>query len=324
MQLSHMRTCDSFRTWAGGFAAALFLVGCGSDDGGAPTPRAFALSFAAVADGKHIGCEDRVEGLGSDGGNSVGVSDLRFYVSNLKLWNDAKLEIPVTLDENDFQYSSKAGQVSLVDLTGNSEGSCAGNAIAFAEGTKRTNEVITGTAVIEQVKSISFDVGVPQAVMQDVIATHTPEGAPSPLAEMQWTWATAYRHFVMNFTVSDARGTTGDGYAHVGSRDCGPADGLALEDRDRCDFVNTPQVSLEAFDLEKDVVTLDLRALLADLGFIAPIYDSETFEVIGEGPGVACHSSPEQPDCLKLFEHFGLDMAAGTAKASSNAVFGAE
>ena len=307
-----------------GLSTATLLTGCGSDEAEPPKQRAFALSFAAVANGKHIGCRDTVEGLGPDGADSIGLSDLRFYVSNVKLWDASDKEVPMTLDENDFQYSSKAGQVSLVDLTSNTKGSCAGNAIAFAEGTKRTNDSVTGTTVVESVKRVSFDLGVPQAVMQEVIANHTPEGAPSPLAEMQWTWATGYRHFVMNFAVTDVDGKTGDGYAHIGSRDCGPADGLALEDRERCDFVNTAQVSLDTFDIDKNVVTLDVPAALAGLDFISPVYNLDTFEVIGEGPGVECHSSPEQPDCPTLFDHFGLDIGSGKARASRNVVFGVE
>jgi uncharacterized repeat protein (TIGR04052 family) len=307
-----------------GLLATLLLAGCGSDAAEAPTPRAFELGFAATADGKHVGCNDGISGLGPSGADTVGVSDLRFYVSNLKLWDDKQQQVALTLDENDFQYASKAGQVSLVDLTSNTEGSCAGNAIAFAEGTKRTNTAITGKTVVEQVKSVSFDVGVPQAVMQDVIANHTAEGAPSPLAEMQWTWATGYRHFVLNFAVTDGDGATGDGYAHLGSRNCGPADGLALDDRERCEFINTPQVKLDHVDLDKNVVTLDIPKVLAGLDFISPVYDLDTFEVIGEGPGVECHSSPMQPDCPTLFEHFGLDIATGEAKASQDVVFGVE
>ncbi|HVY31942.1 MAG TPA: MbnP family copper-binding protein [Polyangiaceae bacterium] len=320
-----MPTRLSFTALILGLSIAALVTGCGNDDDAkAPKPRGFALSFAAVADGKHIGCEDTVEGLGPDGNDSIGLSDLRFYVSNLELWDAAGSEVAFTLDENDFQYDSEAGQVSLIDLTSNTKGSCAGNAIAFAEGTKRTNDSVTGTTVVENVKSVSFDLGVPQAVMKDVIAEHTPEGAPSPLAEMQWTWATGYRHFVMNFAVTDADGKTGDGYVHIGSRDCGPADGLALKDRERCDFVNTPRVSLAAFDLDKNVVTLDVPAALAGLDFVSPVYDLTTFEVIGEGPGVECHSSPDQPDCPTLFDHFGLDIDSGKAKASRNVVFGVE
>jgi uncharacterized repeat protein (TIGR04052 family) len=305
-------------------AAGVWLSGCGADPEEAPKPSNFALSFAAVADGKHVGCEDRIDGFGPTGADAIGISDLRFYVSNLKLWDASQHGVAVTLDENEFQYASNAGKVSLIDLTSNTEGSCAGNAISFAEGTKRTNDSITGRTLVEKVNGISFDVGVPQAVMRQVIADHTPEGAPSPLAELQWSWATGYRHFVLNFTVTDTDGQTGGGYAHVGSRDCGPADGLALEDRDRCDFVNTPQVQLGQFALGKNTVTLDLRKLLSELDFVSPIYDQATFEVLGEGPGVECHSSPTQPDCLALFDHFGLDMASGEANPSHDVVFGVE
>lgn len=310
--------------WAWGALMVVGLTGCGDNDPEPAKPSAFALSFAAVDGERHVGCKDEVAGLGTDGRDAIGVSDLRFFVSNFRLWDAERGEVPLTLDENDFQYASDAGQVSLVDLTSNTDGSCAGTAIAFAEGTKRTNDSITGSAVVEKVAGISFDVGVPQAVMRDVIASSTPEGAPSPLAELQWTWASGYRHFVLNFSVADTDGDTGDGYAHIGSRDCGPAEGLALEDRPRCGFVNNPRVELSGFDLRTNVVTIDVRKALEGLSFVAPIYDQETFEVLGEGPGVECHSSPMQPDCPTLFEHFGLDIETGDADAASNVVFGVE
>ena len=66
---------------------------------------------------------------------------------------------------------------------------------------------------------------------------------------------------------------------------------------------------------------LDIPALLASLDFISPIYDPETFEPIGEGPGVECHSSPMQPDCETIFTNVGLDMASGSASATANTVF---
>jgi len=304
---------------------ALSLSACSGDAEPEPAkPSPFALTFAAVADGQHVGCEDEITRLGPNAAHAIGIADLRMYVSNLELWDAARRPVPLTLDEDQFQYQSDAGQVSLVDLTSNSDGSCKTNAISFAEGTKRTHEAITGETLVDQVAAVSFDVGVPQAVMKSVIADHTPEGAPSPLAELQWTWATGYRHFVFNFAVRDGAGEAGEGYAHVGSRDCGPAEGLALEDRKRCGFVNTPRVELGSFDLRTNVVTLDLAKLLDGIDFVSPVYDQETFEIIGEGPGVECHSSPLQPDCPTLFEHLGLDLDSGDADASKNVVFGKE
>lgn len=296
---------------------------CSDGDETAQEPRAFALTFQAT-DGKNpVGCEDELTGVGLDEAHAVGLSDLRFYVSNLVFADARGKAIELGLDENDFQYTSGQGSVALIDLTGNDSGSCAGNAIAFSEGTARTNDAVTGTTLVDEVASVSFDVGVPQALMREVIASHSAEGAPSPLNEMQWTWATGYRHFVMNFTVATGD-DAGEGYLHVGSRDCGPEDGLALEDRDECGFVNTPKVALEGFRLEQDVVAIDVRRLLAGIDFVSPIYDPETFEILGEGPGVECHSSPTQPDCVALFPSFGLDMEDGTADASRDEVFGKE
>ncbi|APR74729.1 Hypothetical protein A7982_00075 [Minicystis rosea] len=274
-----------------------------------------------TANGNEVGCTDTLTGLGPEGKHSIGLSDLRFYVSNIRFTDADGQSVALTLDRNDFQYTSGAGSVALVDLTGNAEGTCGDSGVAFAEGTARTNTVITGKTVVEHVASVAFDIGVPQAVMKETIANNTLEGAPSPLNEMYWSWATGYRHFVMNFTVDDGNGHAGDGYVHIGSRDCGPADGLALEDRASCDFVNTPAVLLSTFDLATDTVRVELPPLLGGLDFISPIYDTTTFEVIGEGTGVECHSSPMQPDCPSIFSRFGLDMPTGRADAKANELF---
>ncbi|MGV3621193.1 MAG: MbnP family copper-binding protein [Archangium sp.] len=292
----------------------LALAGC------APEPQAFSLNFAAVSDGVKVGCIDSLAGLGTGGNAKVGINDLRFYVSNVKLLDAAGKEVEVTLDEDAFQYSSAAGQVSLIDLTGNTDGTCAGSTLGFSEGTARTHTAITGKTVVSEVKSISFDVGVPQPLMKKVIADNTLEGAPSPLAEMHWSWAGGYRHFVFNFAVTDGANASGEGYLHIGSNDCAAMGNKALEDRDVCGLVNTPKVALSSFDLTKDTVGIDLARALQGLDFISPVYDAN-FNVIGQGPGVECHSSASQEDCPTIFSSFGTDIAAGTSTASSNAVF---
>jgi uncharacterized repeat protein (TIGR04052 family) len=301
-------------------ALAALAVACGGDDTTAAVPVPFALRFAATDDDAPVSCTTSLAGLGPDGVDSVGLSDLRFYISRLALLDDEGVPLETTLDADEFQYESGAGSVSLVDLTGNTEGTCADNAIAGAEGTARTHEAITGTVLGGPVARVTFDVGVPQDLMRETIANNTPEGAPSPLNEMYWNWASGYRHFVMNFTVSDPAGA-GEGYLHVGSRNCGPDDGLALEDRAACEFINTPAVSLAVADLALDAVVVDVRRLLEGVDFVAPIYDTTTFDVIGEGPGVECHSSPMQPDCANVFANLGLDMASGEASADGNGVF---
>lgn len=280
----------------------------------------FEIKFAAEAAGKPVSCGVPVTGFGPTGAHAIGVSDLRFYIGNLVLFGEDGLPLQAELDDNELQYSSAAGSVSLIDLTGNTAGSCAG----AAEGTARTNEHIVGTASGE-VHSISFEVGVPAAIMKETIATNTPEGAPSPLAEMYWSWASGYRHLVLNFTVQAPANQAGEGNVHIGSRDCGAEGKRALEDRDACGRAYTPRVALPHFHPESSTVVLDVGTLLSGLDFISPVYDPVTFEPIGEGPGVECHSAPEgQPDCLAIFNKLGLDQTSGSADALSNRVFSAK
>jgi uncharacterized repeat protein (TIGR04052 family) len=287
-----------------------------------PAPTAFSLPFAAVLDGVDVGCGDALTGLGPDGTHGAGINDLRFYVSNVVFRDAAGDEVPVTFDEDDFQYTGATGWVALIDLTGNTDGDCDAASISFSEGTARTHTAITGTTRVDLVASVSFDVGIPQPLMQEVIAENTVEGAPSPLAEMYWSWASGYRHFVFNLTTTDGE-TDGEGYLHIGSRGCAGDGELALETKDACDYVNTPAVALDDFDLTTDTVTVDLGQLFEGLDFISPLYDPVTYDVIGEAVGVECHSGPSQPDCDTLFSNFGVDFATGTADPSANLVFGA-
>ncbi len=313
----------------------LCLSACGGGDSSGTnvetpsinTPEAFSLNFKLMSGDMDVNCDNMISGFGSEGNVSVGINDLRFFVSNLQMFNDNDERLPVELDTNEFQYNSDGGSAALIDLTSNASGSCTGEAIAFGEGTARVNTVVTGTVSDGRVTRISFDVGVPQAVMKDVIATNTVEDAPSPLGELYWSWASGYRHFVANFAVMDGVGTMGEGYLHIGSRGCGGDGVLALENRDACDFINTPHVSLDNFDLNTDVVVIDLEKALAGLSFVAPVYSAEPpYEIIGEGPGVSCHSAPpeSQADCGPIFSSFGIDVETGAADETENTVFGTE
>lgn len=299
------------------------LGGCGSKSDSSSSAEAFELRFAPVVDGKVVGCNDELSGFGASASDTIGINDLRFYVSNIRFLDKDGKEVVTTLDQNEFQYASPEGGVSLVDLTGNTEGTCSAAAFASSEGTARTHTAVTGTTFPRIVASVAFDVGVPQAVMKKNIATNTAEGSPSPLNEMYWNWNSGYRHFVFNFTVKDTKDAKGSGFVHIGSRDCAPGGeaSKALEDRDSCTYVNTPAVTMAAFDLATNSIGLDLRKLAAGLDFVSPVYDPKTYEVIGEGPGVECHSSPSQPDCSVIFGSFGLDMTTGKADAGADLVF---
>ena len=215
-------------------ALTLSLGACESDDSDASAQamEPFALQFSALLDGQPVGCGPQLGGFGPGAGDLVGITDLRFYISNLRFFDAQGQSVALELDVNEFQLSSPAGTVALVDLTGTTQGTCASTGEAAAESTPRSNLSIRGRTDISAVARIAFDVGVPQPLMKQTIATNSPESAPSPLGEMMWNWNSGYRHFVFNFSVADQSGAQGVGHVHVGSRDCGPKDGLALSDRE--------------------------------------------------------------------------------------------
>lgn len=155
--------------------SASILGGCfEGSSGSAATP--FELRFAATANGKEVGCTDKISGVGPAGHHHIGLRDLRFYVSNVRLLDAGGNPVPFTLDENEFQYKGDAGSVALINLSGNTEGTCAGAAIAVPEGTARTHRAITGTTLTKNVASVTFDLGVPQPLMKATIAKNTTEG----------------------------------------------------------------------------------------------------------------------------------------------------
>lgn len=310
-------------------AAAVFALSACSDsseteieDTQQMTP--FSLNFAAQNGDQPVTCDSILSGFGSEGHYSVSVSDLRFYVSNIQLFNlDGEL-ISATYTDNDFQLNHEAGFVGLIDLTSNSDGACQDDAIAYSEGTARTNNVISGEMIDTGLTKITFDIGVPQAVMKSVISATSAEDAPSPLNEMYWSWASGYRHFVMNFAIENMAGTTGEGYIHIGSRGCGDDAILALENKDSCDLVNTPKVELNNIDINNQTVTLDLSKVLQNLAFKAEMSgghgNHSSNEMIMNAPSVTCHSASveAQPDCGPIFANFGLNTEDGSAASAAN------
>jgi hypothetical protein len=165
--------------------------------------------------------------------------------------------------------------------------------------------------------------------MQEVIAQNTLEGAPSPLGEMYWSWASGYRHLVMNISTAHSDGSTGSGNVHVGSRGCTGGDGEnALETVEACEFINTAKVALSGMNAQS-VIDLDVRALVADVDFLTTVLDENREPVLDESgavqtqSGVACHSAPVmmQPHCGPVFGNLGLNPENGAAAADGNSVF---
>ena len=320
----------------------LILAACSDDDMGdmangnamnelpVGQDQPFELRFAAVHGDMPVTCGQAIENLGIGGQSSMQVGDLRFYVSDVELLDANGQAIAHTLDTNEFQYRSDDGEVALIDLTDTSTGACAGDGLNFVEGTERVNATISGLATDAAIESVRFSVGLPQPLMKAVIAENTLEGAPSPMNEMYWSWASGYRHFVMNISTAHSDGSIGSGNVHVGSRGCtGEGEGEnALETIDQCRSVNTPKVELSGLQADS-VIAVDVASVVADVDFLNNVTDENREPVLDETgaivtqSGVACHSAPVmmQPDCGPVFANMGLNPEDGTADAASNIVF---
>jgi uncharacterized repeat protein (TIGR04052 family) len=286
----------------------LITSGCGGGGGSDSKDSPIELKFSAISNGAAVGCDNQITGLGPNEQTSIGISDLRFYISNVRFYDDSGNELSSELDFNEYQYRDSVGDVALIDLTSNSSGSCTNTAISFSEGTARTNSSVKAFVSESEIAEVSFDVGIPQRLMKQVIANYTAEDAPSPLGELYWSWASGYRHFLLNFVV-DNSGQFGEGYVHLGSRDCGGNGAQALSDREECGYINAPNVRLRNFNPRTQTIGVNINEILKNV-----VFDSSQ---------VACHSAPvdSQPDCSPVFSNFGLDPNTGRANSELNRVF---
>lgn len=301
---------------------------------------AFTLNFAAEAGQMEVSCLDTYPGYGEDADTALMFGDIRFFVSDLTFYDAQGDRIPVTLDATPFQYQDENGEVSLVDILGTTGGVCE----EVAEATARTNSRITGTIESGRVVDrVEFDVGVPPAMMQAMVAAGPVEDAPSPLSELNWSWAGGYRYLAVNFAAMNPVHTAQvpNSAFHVGSTDCGgnlAAGKLALSDRDTCGFPNIARVALDAFNPDTDTVTLDMDALFSGIqnpDLVKDVWEQHGGDetvcvdarrnggwcVVGQSFGLQCHSGQAQTACGSLFPSLGLTLATGAADASQNSAF---
>jgi uncharacterized repeat protein (TIGR04052 family) len=260
------------------------------------------LRFAAVAGATPVACGHLIEGLGKTG-QAAQLADLRFYVSDVHLVRRDGHAVQVKLQsDRRYQVTAKGHGVTLIDLE-NGVSAC-------SAGTPGTNVLVRGTVPRGRYVGVRFTVGVPFALDHtDVVSAP----APLNLAGMAWSWQSG-RKFA-KIEVADPGGATGTWanhafLVHLGSTGCtgNPVTGQAV----RCSAPNLPAVSLRQFDTDRQVVAVDLKALLAGVDVTVNQADE---------PG--CMSGPTNPDCGPVFGAFGLDWrpdGSGTGRPTGKQV----
>lgn len=300
---------------------ALALTGCGPANN---TDGNITLQFALNVGDKAAACGESYDGVGA-AGTTIAFTDLRFYVSNIRLVSADGQEVPLDLTQDGvWQYQN----VALLDFEDGSGGCSEG-------GNTATNSVVKGTVPAGRYTAVAFDLGVPFALNHaDVTA------APSPLniQALWWNWQGGYKFLRvdlqtgapgamaaptmdmsapaptmdMSATAPASSGEMAHGnmvapsawFIHLGSTGCQSSDRNAPPAA-ACSNPNLISPRLEGFDPAKSVIVADLAGLLK-----AVPLDQNT----PEPPG--CMSGPQDPDCPLLFTGLGLDLATGGAAGS--------
>ena len=250
--------------------------------------------------------------------------DIRFYISNVLLWDAAGNAVPLVMAEDAFQSKN----VALMDFGRNIAGAGLPASCNAPAHTAITGMVVPGTYV-----GISYTLGVPvrsadlttklnhsarSTAEKAAAAASAPTAAfaaPIPPLDtvtqpgMSWGWQSGRKFTKIEFAPTTAAksfnatkgvaGTSALFNVHLGSS--GSCTGNPVFGNDTaCTMPNRLGVKMAAFNTATDTVKLDLAALFGGSDL--------TYEG-GGSPG--CMSGTTDPECGPIFKALGLGFAAG-------------
>ena len=222
---------------------------------------AVQLKFASTWNGAAINCDSAPTSL----------TDLRFFVSNVKLVDTAGREHALTMSDNPPWQQQ---DVALIDLE-DGNGACLNGS---ADMTSTLSGTIESNAVIQ---GLRFTVGVPFELNH---ANPLLAAAPLDQAAMHWHWRSGYK-----FMRAGVANATDGFWMHLGSTACAGT----VQNITSCAAPNRVDVVLDDFSPLSDVIEVDLSALFAKVDF--------TDGVPGD-----CSSGPAEDACMAPFSALAL------------------
>lgn len=243
---------------------AVTSAGCSAPQQSVEIP--FELHFG----GQRMSCD----GHGAD----FSLTDLRFYVHDVRLVTADGRESVVTLAEDPLWQNS---EVALLDFeTGD---------FGCTNGTEQVNDVIRGYALsAAEYAGLKFRLGVPEHLNH---ADPLQASAPLNHSFMHWHWRTGYKFLRAGVATRDD-----SFWIHLGSARCeGTASNVT-----GCRSGNRPAITLTGYSPGRDVVEVDLRELVRGIDFT-------------DGTPSDCSSGPGEPACEAPFAALGLSPATGEA-----------
>jgi len=251
------------------------------------------LKFAATAAGAPVTCASKIAGVGTTA-STIGLIDFRFYVSRVRLVKADGGEVPVTLTQDGLWQLDDVALIDFEDGTG-----------GCANGTAETRDVVEGAVPAGRYTGLRFDVGLP---FEKNHRDPTLQPSPLNLSRLFWSWNGGYKF--MRFDIRST-GQPRGWMVHLGSTACTPT-GTPTTVPTSCANRNVVTVGLQGFSPDRDVVEMDVLALLAESNV-----DTNT-----EKTALGCMSGATDPECTGLFGQLGL--AIGDRPAGAQKVFRAK
>lgn len=297
-------------------AAALTACGGGSDAADSTT-QAVSIDVAATLGATVLNtgnCADvNVDTLATRGGSAVKakLTDLRFYVSNIKLLKADGSSVLLKLDESTYQANAATGDtIALLDFE---NGTCVNGS-----GTGGTNTKITGSVPKGTYTGVKFTLGVPESLNHsNPSLAGTPKPIDSSVPGMAWSWQSGRKHLKIEFSPENA--TTAGAYTggvqiinadgtqattttagvttnvantstfvyHLGASGCTGTEATGFT----CTKPNTRDITVSAFAVGSKRLAIDLQALFTG--------NNGTQNTTGTAAG--CMSADTDPQCPAMF-----------------------
>lgn len=258
-----------------------------------PSETSFSLHFEARVGDLDFACGEAYSGLGSTG-STFEPADLRFYVSDIALINDAGEEVPVTLTQDGIWQLNTLALLDFADTAGR-----------CSDGTAETNTMISGVTAGGNYTGVHFTLGVPFDVNHQDAST---AASPLNVTSMFWSWNSGYKFLKLDgFSTVQSTGFA----VHVGSTDCNKDRNGTVTD---CDHPNRADITLTGFNPMTEPIVVDLAGLFADVSL-----DDNT-----SGSAALCMSASNDPECAGIFANLGLPFGADAGDPSAQTFFRVE
>ncbi len=297
-------------------AATLTLSACGGGGGndapadtGTSNPTTAAtqdvsVQFAATVGDTVVDCASTLPSLGASAVNAQ-LSDLRFYLSNVRLVTRSGTEVPITLTQNDHQTGSGETSAVLIDLASKQAGTACERS---ADGSAETYPTLVGKVPPGTYVRLRATVGLPAALNHsDTMGADTP--VPLQNMAMGWSWQSGRKFIKLELdpvgAVTNADNSTAATYnVHVASTDCTGTVSTGFG----CTKANMVAIDI-ALNPASQQVALDLNEVFRGVNLSRNATGA-----------VGCMSATDDTDCTPLFANLGLSLGTGGA-SGTQAVF---